>query len=128
VRQAQNVFLSEEPFVVVVSDYQLPDGDGLGFFDWLRREMRNRVPFVLISGAVIPSVSAVDDYGFLAKPFLMEEFQSRLEWLSCGRFQPAAACNLTAVQAAATAVYALKKDPEKGRVLPHRRFEEIVRE
>jgi DNA-binding response OmpR family regulator len=87
-RQAQNVVLSEEPFAVIVSDYELPDGNGLGFLGWLRWDMQIHVPFLLISGGVVPARSAADDYEFLAKPFLMEEFRSRLEELSYLKPQP----------------------------------------
>jgi DNA-binding response OmpR family regulator len=97
VQQVQDVALTEEPFAVIVSDYQLPDGNGLGFFDWLRRDMQIYVPFLLISGGVISTPCAGDDYKFLAKPFLMEEFHSRLEELSFFKVQPAASSRLTAV-------------------------------
>jgi DNA-binding response OmpR family regulator len=89
-QQAQTVVLTEEPFAVIVSDYQLPDGNGLGFFDWLRRDMQIYVPFLLISGGVVSARCVGDDYEFLAKPFLMEELHSRLEDLSYLKLRSAA--------------------------------------
>lgn len=111
-QQAQNIVVTEEPFTVIVSDYQLPDGNGLEFLDWLRREMGIYVPFLLISGGAVPAPSDADDYEFLAKPFLMEEFRSRLEELSRVKLQPAASYNLTTAQEAAASVYARSKPPK----------------
>jgi DNA-binding NtrC family response regulator len=111
-QQARDVVLTEEPFTVIVSDYELPDGNGLGFLNWLRREMRIPVPFLLISGGVVRVPAAADDYEFLAKPFRMEELRSSLEKLSCPQLQPAAPYRLTPAQEAVASVYARSKPPK----------------
>jgi len=76
--EAHRVVLTEESFAIIVCDYRLPDGDGLEFLDWLRREQRLHVPFLLISGGVIPGPPPGENYEFLAKPFAMEEFHTVL--------------------------------------------------
>lgn len=80
-REARQTVLAQVPFTVVVCDFSLPDGDGLEFHDWLKREMQIEVPFLLISGGVPRPPAATDEYEFLAKPFRMEEFRTRLEHL-----------------------------------------------
>lgn len=106
VKQAQNVVLKEEPFTFIVCDYFLPDGNGLEFLEWMRQSRQNPVPFLLISGGVLPGSCAAHDYAFLAKPFLMEEFYSRLEGLRDPLLQPAVTYSLSPMQEAAAAVYA----------------------
>jgi hypothetical protein len=68
-----------------------------------------QVPFLLISGGVARPPTARDDYEFLAKPFRMEEFHSRLERLSCPQPSPVVSYGLTTAQAALASVYAQKK-------------------
>lgn len=114
-REARTAVLAEEPFTIIVSDYHLPDGNGLEFLDWLRREMLIYVPFLLISGGVTRKPSAADDYEFLAKPFRMEEFRSRLEKLSCLELQPAPSYILTPAQEAMASVYARRRPPKTER-------------
>ena len=110
-QQARNVILTEKPFTVIVSDYQLPDGNGLEFLDWLRQDMRIHVPFLLMSGRVMRSPSATDDYRFLAKPFLMDEFRTHLEELS-GLPLPPVPYRLTHAQEALASVYARCRPPK----------------
>jgi DNA-binding NtrC family response regulator len=81
VREAQDTVLTEKPFSVIVSDYNLPDGNGLGFLDWLRQEIQIHVPFLLISGGMIPAPVVADDYEFLTKPFDLDDFRNCLEKL-----------------------------------------------
>jgi len=71
------------------------------------------VPFLLISGGVPREPSAADDYQFLAKPFLMEEFRNRLEALDCLKLQPAVPYSLTTAQEAMASVNARCR-PTKG--------------
>lgn len=69
VAQARN--LMDGPFVfhAIVCDYQLRDGTGMDFYNWLRQKRHDQVPFLMISGKV-GTISADDSaFGFLAKPF-----------------------------------------------------------
>ena len=47
--QARNAVLTEGPFKAVVCDFMLPDGNGLQFLTWLRRNGRNHTRFLLIN-------------------------------------------------------------------------------
>jgi DNA-binding NtrC family response regulator len=89
VREAQDAVLTEKPFTVIVSDYHLADGNGLGILDWLRREMQIPVPFLLISGEMTLASVVADDYEILAKPFRLQEFRNCLEKLGGLKFQRA---------------------------------------
>jgi DNA-binding response OmpR family regulator len=106
IREAQSAVLTEKPFTVIISDYDLPDGNGLEFLDWLRREMQIDVPFLLISARLTHALSAAGGYEFLAKPFRMQELRSRLEQLVRLNPQTAAPSSLSAAQEAMASVYA----------------------
>jgi len=108
-REARQAVTSEPPFLVIVCDYSLPDGNGLEFLDWLNREMMIEVPFLLISGGVARPPSIVDRYEFLAKPFPLQEFRNRLERLCARQLQSGPAYSLTPSQEALASVYAQKK-------------------
>lgn len=114
VREAQNAVLTEKPFTVIISDYNLPDGNGLGFLDWLRREMQIYVPFLLISGGVSHAPSAADGYDFLEKPFEVAELRSILERLVRTNPPIAAPSSLTVAQEAMASVYARSKVRQDG--------------
>jgi DNA-binding response OmpR family regulator len=114
VRQAQNAVLTEKPFTVIISDYDLPDGSGLEFLDWLRQEMQIYVPFLLISAGMTHAPSAADGYEFLAKPFSAEELRSRLDQLVRLTLQTAAPSSLTVAQEAMASVYARSKPRQDG--------------
>src|SRR5438552_3471368 len=49
--EARDAFLSEGPFKMVICDFDLPDGNGLQFFSWLRFEQQNHARFLLMSGS-----------------------------------------------------------------------------
>ena len=108
-REAREVVLAEPPFAVIVSDYHLPDGNGLEFHDWLRRELLLAVPFLLISGGMLRTPSPADDYEFLAKPFRLQQFRDRVETLSRAPQPAVRAFNLTIAQEALASVYARSK-------------------
>ncbi len=73
-------------FSLVVSDYHLPDGTGAEFCWWLREEMRMTPPFLLMSGSQIGTVTCPEGVDFLAKPFSLEELESRVRsQLTAGR-------------------------------------------
>jgi len=80
-REARAVVATTAPFGLIVSDYHLPDGNGLEFRHWLKREALVQVPFLLISGGMARQPTVADDCEFLAKPFRMEVFRDRLERL-----------------------------------------------
>ncbi|MBN2498739.1 MAG: response regulator [Deltaproteobacteria bacterium] len=74
----------EGGFAAIVSDYQLPDHDGL----WLLEELRTRFPSmlrVLVSGAEVPDLQAHLQSGlvhrFFAKPVEPERI---IAWLTQG--------------------------------------------
>lgn len=77
---AKESFLAGQPFVVVVSDYQLPDGTGLEFLAWLRETQKSQVPFLLVSGSYTPR--EVDGFVYLAKPYRPDELRARINQLA----------------------------------------------
>ena len=77
----------EEPFKVIVCDFELPDGNGLQFLSWLRWERHDLTPFLLISGSADFVRYRPSDVSFLAKPFRMEELRSRVDELAGTRQQ-----------------------------------------
>jgi len=86
--EARHAVETEAPFTIIVCDYSLPDGNGLEFFGWVRRELLVQIPFLLISGGAERWPGPSENYEFLAKPFRLEEFQRRLEELCCVKFEP----------------------------------------
>ena len=77
---AKESFLAGQPFAVVVSDYQLPDGTGLEFLAWLRETQKSQVPFLLVSGSYTPP--EVDGFVYLAKPYRPEDLRARINQLA----------------------------------------------
>jgi DNA-binding response OmpR family regulator len=65
---------------VVLSDYNLPDGNGEDLCLWLRREEKWSGGFLLISGHFRPETPC-SEYEFLAKPFAFGEVLQALEKL-----------------------------------------------
>jgi DNA-binding response OmpR family regulator len=85
--EARQAVVTLGPFRVVICDFDLPDGNGLQFLDWLRWERREHGAFLLISGSSDFDVDHASDFSFLAKPFRMEELCGRLEELTAGKSQ-----------------------------------------
>jgi len=110
--EARNVVLTEEPFGVIVSDYHLPDGDGLEFLDWLKRELGVQVPFLLISDGLPHAPSTADGYEFLSKFFLIDNLRNRLEKLCRVKPQTVTSFDLTVAQEAMASVYAFHWPPK----------------
>jgi DNA-binding NtrC family response regulator len=110
-REARNIVVTEEPFGVIVSDYHLPDGNGLELLDWLKRELGVQVPFLLISDGLPRAPSAVDGYEFLSKFFLIDNLRNRLEKLCRVKPQTATSFKLTVAQEAMASVYAFRWPP-----------------
>ncbi len=63
--------LMDGPFVfhAIVCDYQLRDGTGMDFYNWLRESRKSKIPFLMISGKVAPISLHDPAFNFLAKPF-----------------------------------------------------------
>jgi DNA-binding NtrC family response regulator len=65
-------------FNAVLCDYYLPDGNGLDFYSWLRKERHLMVPFILISGQAEIKPTPGQDFTFLPKPFTPNDILERL--------------------------------------------------
>jgi two-component system OmpR family response regulator len=79
--EAREAFLKEGPFKLIICDFDLPDGNGLQFFSWLRLEQHNHARFLLMSGSTNFVRYSSEDFMFLAKPFRSEQLRSRVEEL-----------------------------------------------
>lgn len=79
VADARKAVLEQEPFRMVICDFQLPDGNGLEFFTWLRWDRQNPVRFLMISGSTNFVRYGQADFGFLRKPFQLEDLRSAVE-------------------------------------------------
>jgi len=76
VEEARQAVLTQGPFQMVVCDFELPDGNGLQFWSWLRQERRDGARFLLMSGSASFMRHRSADFAFLAKPFRPEELRS----------------------------------------------------
>jgi len=79
--EARNAVQVEEPFKVIICDFELPDGNGLQFLSWLRWERGDLTRFLLVSGSADFVRYRPSDFSFLAKPFRTEELRTRVEEL-----------------------------------------------
>ena len=79
--EAQDAFLTEGPFKMIICDFDLPDGNGLQLFSWLRIEQQNHARFLLMSGSTNFVRYSSEDFMFLAKPFRSEQLRCRVEEL-----------------------------------------------
>lgn len=79
--EARNALLSDGPFRMIICDFDLPDGNGLQLFSWLRMEQQNRARFLLMSGSTNFVRYNSEDFMFLAKPFRSEQLRRRVEEL-----------------------------------------------
>ena len=80
IHPVEETAVAGQPFAVVVSDYQLPDGTGLEFLAWLRETQKSQVPFLLVSGSYTPP--EVDGFVYLAKPYRPDELRARINQLA----------------------------------------------
>ena len=78
--EARDAYLSEGPFKMIVCDFDLPDGNGLQFFSWLRSEQQH-ARFLLLSGSTNFVRYSSDEFTFLAKPFRSEQLRNCVEEL-----------------------------------------------
>ncbi len=79
--EARDALAAEGPFRMIICDFDLPDGNGLQLFAWLRLELRNHARFLLMSGSTNFVRYHSEDFMFLAKPFRSEQLRSRVEEL-----------------------------------------------
>ena len=79
--EARDAFLTQGPFKMIVCDFDLPDGNGLQLFSWLRSEQHNPARFLLMSGSTNFVRYCSEDFMYLAKPFRSEQLRSRVEEL-----------------------------------------------
>jgi len=78
VEEARHAVLTQGPFKVVVCDFELPDGNGLQFWSWLRWDRRDDARFLLMSGSTSFVRHHSEDFSFLPKPFRPEELHRRV--------------------------------------------------
>jgi DNA-binding response OmpR family regulator len=79
--EAQKSIMGDGPFRLVVCDFQLPDGNGLELFSWLRWDRHNPVRFLMISGSTNFVRYRPADFSFLRKPFTRDELRLAVEAL-----------------------------------------------
>ena len=78
-----NKHIEEETIHYILSDWNLPDGDGLSFLKTIRNsEIHSNTPFIMISGQTDQDSSMLSlangANGFLTKPFTIEIFVEKL--------------------------------------------------
>lgn len=81
VSEARSFAAGPFAFDGIICDYDLPDGNGLDFFTWLRKEKNAAIPFLMISGKV-GLISPLDaQFGFLEKPMELKAVVNGLQRL-----------------------------------------------
>lgn len=76
VGEGQKLIQDGEKFDLIVSDCEMPDGNGPQFAAWLR-EQGVTTPIALISGSVTIKIPpGVSDVVFQAKPFTLAELKA----------------------------------------------------
>lgn len=78
VGQAQGHFIEDKNFALVISDFHMPDGTGLEFYQWVRQ--RSEIPFLMISAA-ISELRNEPGLRFLAKPFDVQELRDEVAYI-----------------------------------------------
>jgi DNA-binding NtrC family response regulator len=70
------MLLSARAFYLVISDLEMPDGNGIALLDTVRRKFPD-VKLVLMSGRTLPRANEIPQCaGFLSKPFSVERLLS----------------------------------------------------
>jgi DNA-binding response OmpR family regulator len=81
VSEAKSYFYRRPRWTMVIADYHLPDGTGWDFCAWMReRPHAHMTPFLLMSGG-LHARSICPEVDFLAKPFRIDELESRVRML-----------------------------------------------
>lgn len=76
VAEAMACFQREERWTLVISDYNLPDGNGWDFCCWVREQPGAAPPLMLMSGNF--SGGTFSGMEFLAKPFDLADLKAKL--------------------------------------------------
>lgn len=73
----------QEPYVfdVVLSEYRLFDGTGLDLFFWIRSELKQKIPFLMLSGGLTPVLLSEEAFSFMSKPFPMDRLVKQLNFM-----------------------------------------------
>ena len=99
--EAREVILTCGPFKVIVCKFELPDGNGLQLFVWLRHEQHDPAAFLLISeGASLLRFYRAQDFMVLTRPFQPDELCSRVRGLINGMPVAAPLANARVLRAA----------------------------
>lgn len=83
--EARIFFQRHRSFALIVSDYHLPDGTGAEFCWWVRDQLNDAPPFLLMSGSMTATVTCPENVDFLAKPFTLEALEVRVRGLIATR-------------------------------------------
>lgn len=82
--EAKTFFHRRKSWTLVISDFHLPDGTGLEFCCWMRDQVADAPPVLLMSGSAKCSALCAD-VEFLAKPFPLEVLETRIRTLLSAR-------------------------------------------
>jgi DNA-binding NtrC family response regulator len=82
VEEARAYLALGEPVAAVLSDYHLPDGNGLELLEWMKWENGTLLPFLLMSGGAYFADSPNNEFQFLHKPFRPDDLHQRLDRIS----------------------------------------------
>lgn len=72
---------SDQPVDLLVTDYHLPDVDGLTLIDKARKHLGTRLPCIVVSGniAIRESTEQLENATFLAKPVKFRTLKAAIE-------------------------------------------------
>lgn len=82
-KEAVEILRNKGPFDIVISDFNMPEGNGQFVFDFLK-EYLPEIPFLLMtsdSPETHPEIKAAFRSGFMQKPFLEEQLFSEVDRL-----------------------------------------------
>ncbi len=74
---AKAYFQRRKSWTLIISDYHLPDGTALELCCWIRDQLQEPPPFLVMSGSMNCSALCAD-VDFLAKPFPLETLEARV--------------------------------------------------
>lgn len=82
--EAKAFFHRRKAWTLVISDFHLPDGTGGELLSWVTAQPAPTPPFLLMSGS-LNGETLCPGVDFLAKPFALDELESRVRALLRGR-------------------------------------------
>lgn len=80
--EAMVIYHRRKTWMLVISDFHLPDGTGTEFACWIREQPGVPPPFLLMSGSSHGEAMCAGE-DFMAKPFLMADLEQRVRELLC---------------------------------------------